>query len=98
VANFALSLEQPTTLLNYAITRKIYGFPADYWDTYPAKISAITADDVQRCAQKYINPDTIQVVAVGEAAKIKAMLEKFGTVEVYDIEGKPAALKPAATP
>ena len=98
VASFALSLEQPTTLLNYAITRKIYGFPADYWDTYPAKISAITAADVQRMARKYIDLDNIQVVAVGEAAKIKSVLEKFGPVEVYTIEGKPEAAKPSSTP
>src|SRR5207237_9881582 len=47
VAGFALSLERPTELLGYAITRKIYGFPADYWDNYPSKIMATTADDVQ---------------------------------------------------
>ncbi len=95
VANFALSLEQPTTLLGYAITRKIYNFPADYWDTYPAKISAVTAADVMRVARKYINLDNIQVVAVGEAAKIKSTLEKWGPVEVFDLEGKPVVAKPA---
>jgi predicted Zn-dependent peptidase len=96
VAGFALSLEQPTTLLNYAVLRKIYKFPADYWDTYPAKIAAVTAADVQRVAKKYVNPDNMQVVAVGEAAKIKAVLEKFGPVEVYDTEGKPVPAKVAA--
>ena len=89
VAAFALSLESPAQLLDYAITRKIYDFPADYWDTYPAKISAVTAADVARVANKYINLANLQVVAVGEASKIKAVLEKFGPVEVYDVEGKP---------
>jgi predicted Zn-dependent peptidase len=98
VAAFALSLESPVQLLNYAITRKIYNFPADYWDTYPAKISAVTAEDVARVAQKYVNPDNMQVVAVGEASKIKAVLDKFGPVEVYDLEGKPVPAKPAAAP
>ncbi|MCL4522396.1 MAG: insulinase family protein [Acidobacteria bacterium] len=98
VASFALSLESPQQLLNYAIVRKIYKFPADYWDTYPAKISAVTAADVARVAKKFINPENIQVVAVGEAAKIKAVLDKFGPVEVYDTEGKPVAAKPAAAP
>jgi predicted Zn-dependent peptidase len=97
VASFALSLEQPTQLLNYAITRKIYGFPEDYWDTYPAKLMAVTADDVQRIARTYINPDTIQIVAVGDASKIKAVLEKYGPVEVYNTDGKPIAAAKAAS-
>jgi zinc protease len=89
VASFALSLEQPNELLSYAITRKIYNLPDDYWDTYPAKIKAVTAEDVQRIAKKHLNLDTIQVVAVGNASQIKPILEKYGPVEVYDAQGKP---------
>ena len=88
VAGFALSLERPPELLGYAIIRKIYGFPPDYWDTYPAQVMAITADDIQRVARKYINPDNLQVVAVGDVSKIKPVMEKYGPVEVYDAEGK----------
>jgi len=88
VASFALSLESTNELLGYAIIRKIYGFPPDYWDTYPAKIMAVTAADIQRVARKYINPDNIQVVAVGDVSKIKPVMEKYGPVEVYDAEGK----------
>jgi zinc protease len=88
VASFALSLERPSELLGYAIVRKVYGFPPDYWDTYPAKITAVTAEDVQRVAQKYINPDSFQIVAVGDVSKIKPVMEKYGPVEVYDAEGK----------
>lgn len=94
VARFALQLEQPASLLGNAIVRKIYGFPEDYWDTYPAKVSAITAADVQRVARLYLNPDTMQVVAVGDATKIKPLLEKFGPIEVFDSEGKPMAAPP----
>ena len=97
VASFALSLEQPTTLLSYEITRRIYGFPEDYWETYPARIMAVTADDVQRVARKYINPESLQIIAVGDASKIKAVLEKFGAVTVYDAEGKPEGVKPPDT-
>jgi len=87
VAHFALALENPNELLDFAITQKIYGLPADYWDTYPAKISAITAEQVQRVARKYIDPENIQIVAVGDAAKIKPVLEKYGPVELYDSQG-----------
>jgi predicted Zn-dependent peptidase len=88
VAGFALSLERPTELLGYAITRKIYGFPPDYWDTYPVQVMAVTADDIQRVARKYINPQNLQVVAVGDVSKIKPVMQKYGPVEVFDTEGK----------
>ncbi len=90
-ARFALSLEQPTGVLGFAMVRKTYGFPADYWDTYPAKVMAVTAEDVQRIARKYLDPETMQIVAVGDAQKIKASLEKYGSVELYDSNGAPAA-------
>ena len=91
VASFALSLEHPDQLLDYAITAKIYGLPADYWDTYPAKIMTVTAEQVQRVASKYIVPDDLQIVAVGDAVKLKPMLDKYGTVQVFDTSGKPKA-------
>ena len=94
VASFALSLEQPARMLGFAITSKQYGFPADYWDSYPARIMAVTADDVQRVARKYLNTEALQVVAVGDASKIGTALEKYGAVEVFDSNGAPLAAKP----
>lgn len=88
VASFALSLESPDELVNYALTRKIYGFTEDYWDTYPTKLMAVTAADIQRVARKYIDPATMQIVAVGDGSKIRTVLEKYGTLERYDVQGK----------
>jgi predicted Zn-dependent peptidase len=42
---------------------------------------------VQRVARKYLNPGSMQLVAVGDASKIKAAVEKYGPLEVYDNEG-----------
>lgn len=91
VASFALTLEHPAELLDDAIALKIYNLPADYWDTYPAKIAAVTAEQVQRVARKYIVPDDLQIVAVGDAAKLKPVLDKYGPVEVFDASGRPKA-------
>jgi zinc protease len=96
VAGFALSLESPAQLLNYEITRKIYNLPADYWDTYPTKVMAVTAEDVQRVARQYVNPQTQQIVIVGDASKIKPILDKFGTVAVYNADGRAASGSGAA--
>lgn len=89
VGSFALSLENPQQLLNNIITQKLYNLPANYWDTYPQKVEAITAEDVQRVAQKYIDINHMQIVAVGDASKTREVLAKFGTVAEYDADGKP---------
>src|SRR6201988_1587348 len=91
VGSFALSLEQPQSLLQNIITQKLYNLPADYWDAYPQKVDAISADDVQRVAQKYIDLGHLQVVAVGDASKAREVLAKYGKVEVFDAEGKPVS-------
>jgi predicted Zn-dependent peptidase len=86
---FAVQLEYPQELLNYIITQKLYDLPADYWDNYAQRIAAITPEDVQRVARKYIDLDHLQVVAVGDASKIADVLKQYGMVEIYDTEGKP---------
>jgi zinc protease len=87
-ARFALSLEQPTAILGLAVSRIQFHLPDDYWDTYPAKIMSVTAEDVQRVARKYLDPDAMQLVAVGDGLKIQSILEPYGPVEVYDSGGK----------
>ncbi len=90
VAAFALALEQPARLLNLALIRKLYNLPEDYWDRYPEKVNAVTAADLQRVARSYLNPDKLQIVAVGDARKIKPVLENYASVRLYDSSGNPA--------
>jgi zinc protease len=88
VASFALSLESPQAVLGYYLNSWLYGLPADYWDTYPARISAVSAAEAQAAAGKYWGDDRLQIVAVGDATKIATILGKYGSVEQYDSDGK----------
>jgi len=88
VASFARSLENPTAVLNNYVDVYLYKLPADYWDTYPTRIDAITPADIQRVAQKYWAAGRLQIVAVGDAAKIEPALAKIGEVKKFDAEGK----------
>jgi predicted Zn-dependent peptidase len=87
-ASFALSLESPQQVLGYYTQSWLYGLPADYWDTYPAKIAAVTAAEAQAAAKKYWDPSRLQIVAVGDASKVTDSLKKLGTLEIYDADGK----------
>ena len=66
-----------------------YDLPLDYYQGLPAKIDAVTADDVQHMAEKYVHPDTSVVIGAGDRAKIEDSLKKLslGPVEVRDYEG-----------
>ena len=88
-ASFALSLENPTSILNYYVQSWTFNLPADYWDTYPARIAAITAAQAQAATRKYWDPKRLHIVAVGDAPAISAALAKHGTLEVFDADGKP---------
>ena len=89
VAGFARQLESAQTVLGDFIDAYMYKLPADYWDQYPERIQAVTAADVQRVAQKYWAADRLQIVAVGDAAKVEPTLSKLGTVQAFDADGKP---------
>jgi zinc protease len=88
VANFALSLESANGILSRHVTRWLYGLPADYWDRYPERVMAVTPEQVQAAARKYLNPAQLQIVAVGEGGKIRDMLKALGPFEEYDADGK----------
>jgi len=98
VGSFALTLEQPQTLLNLALTQTYYGLPPTYWDDYPKLIAAVTPDMVQKSAQKYLNPDHLQFVCVtdataaGNAEKqaVKDLLGKYGPVDYSEATKPPA--------
>jgi zinc protease len=87
VAAFALSLESPPQVLNYYVTSRQYGLPADYWDRYPDRIMAVTQGQVQAAAKKYLDPSRLQIVAVAEP-KVATQLKAYGTLVTYDTEGK----------
>ncbi len=88
VANFALSLEQPSQILNDWLTVQYYALPVDYWDKYPDHIGAIDAAAAQASAKKFVDLDHLQWICVGDRKEIEGVLKKYGAVSVVDVTGK----------
>jgi zinc protease len=78
---------------------EFYGYPADYLETYKAALEKVTVAELNAVAKKYIHPDKLAVLVVGNGPEIKPSLDelKLGTPKTIDITiPQPAA--PAGPP
>lgn len=88
--SFGRSLEQPSTVANFALNTDRYKLPKDYYATYLQKLNALTVADINATAKRLIEPDKFIITTVGNGAEIKEKLAKFGEVTMYDNMGMPA--------
>jgi zinc protease len=87
--SFIFRFDSKEKLLGEQMLLEFYGYPLDLLEQYPAKIKAITADDVNRVAKKYIHPDQVAVLVVGNPAQYDKPLSTLGEVKPLDISIPP---------
>ncbi|HYK91391.1 MAG TPA: insulinase family protein, partial [Acidobacteriota bacterium] len=64
--NFASAMAIASTFADDEFT----GRDPKYWETYRDRVRAVTVDDVLRVAQKYLHPDKVLILAVGNVDDI----------------------------
>lgn len=63
--SFPLRLDTQAKLAGFLAQVEFYGLGDDYADTYISRIMAVTKEDVQRVARKYLDPLNYALVVVG---------------------------------
>lgn len=89
--NFAIGLEDPNRVAQYAINIERYHMPKDYYQNYLKNLSQVTPGDVMNMSIKYIRPDHANIVVAGSKEEVADKLAKFsadGKVDYYDYSGK----------
>lgn len=75
----------------------LYDLPDGYFNSYIQKVQAVTLDDVQRVANRYLDPAKMAIVVVGDRKGIEPGLRSLDavgtTVTFVDMEGKPVAVR-----
>jgi zinc protease len=64
------------------------GLPDDYWDTYAAKVKALTVGGLKDAASTLIDPEHLIWVIVGDRAKIEKGVRELNLGEVRIIEAQ----------
>ncbi|HKY28982.1 MAG TPA: pitrilysin family protein [Pyrinomonadaceae bacterium] len=86
---FPLRLETQEGLIDQLVQIKMYGLPDNYLETYRERIQAVTGDDIQQVATKYVKPDEAAVVIVGDGREILQQVEPYSKIiELYNTSGK----------
>jgi len=86
---FPIRIETQDGLIDQLVSIRMYDLPSDYLRTYRDRINAVSAEDIQRVAQKYVRPNEAAVVIVGDAEEISAQVKPYSdTIEIYDTEGR----------
>lgn len=85
---FPIRAETQEGLTNLIVNQYLYQLPNDYLQTYREKIDAVTADDVLAAAKKYVRPDEMAIVIVGDANEVIPQAKDYAkTIEIFDTEG-----------
>ena len=98
---FARSLESPQTIARFAQNIVRYNLPEDHYEKYLERLDAVTVDQIQNIAKKYITPSNANIIVVGNKDEISESLLKFdgdGTIEYFDAFGKKLEMSDAELP
>jgi zinc protease len=68
----------------------MFDLPPGYWRGLPEQLRGVTAPQVQAAANKYLQPERMKVIAVGDRAKIMPQLNSLGLgqPELRDADGQ----------
>jgi zinc protease len=93
--SFIFNYDTPEKTLSEQIILAFYGYPPDFLEKYKNGIERVTAADVSRVANKYIDVSKLAILVVGNKPQIQPPLSTLGKVTDLDITIPPPPGKPA---
>lgn len=86
---FPIRAETQEGLTNLIVNQQLYDLPSDFLQTYRSNIEAVTAEDVERVARKYVLPEAMSIVIVGDASEVLPQARIYSeNIRVVDTEGR----------
>ena len=87
---FPIRFESTAAIAAALSVLALFRLPEDYYDTYRERVRAVSAGQVMEAAQRYLHPEALQMVVVGDPAAVRGPLEAmhFGPMSLYDVSGQ----------
>ena len=72
LARLPLLFDRAETIAGRYAEDELLGRPHEYWAMYRERLLAVTAADIRRAARRFIDPEGVAVVVVGDAAAVRS--------------------------
>ena len=92
--SFIFNFDTPDKVLHERMAYEFYGYPLNFLEQYRAGIEKATAAEVNRVAAKYVRPDQLAVLVVGNPKEFDKPLSALGPVTNIDITIPPPPGEP----
>jgi zinc protease len=90
IRRYPAAFETVGAISNQLANLVVYGLPDSYFNDYIGKVNAVTLDDVNRVAIKYLDPEKMAIVIVGDRKVVEGGLKELGyPITILDTEGNP---------
>ncbi|MEM1169978.1 MAG: pitrilysin family protein [Cyanobacteria bacterium P01_H01_bin.35] len=85
--SFIFNFQDPAQTLSRLMRYEYYDYPQDFIFRYRQELEKITVADVQRVAQKYLQPEKMVTLVVGNEGEIQPPLSSLGNgIEITSID------------
>ncbi|HEX8128848.1 MAG TPA: insulinase family protein [Pyrinomonadaceae bacterium] len=91
---FPRGFETPGQIADRLSQAVLYNLPDDYFNSYSARVRAVTLADITRVANRYLDPSRMAILVVGDRKAVEPGLRSLGIGEgitLLDVEGRPVA-------
>ncbi|MDR4509656.1 MAG: insulinase family protein [Candidatus Brocadiaceae bacterium] len=86
VNQFIFQFTTSASIVGQKVDIEYKGLPLNYLETYVENVKAVTLKDVEDVAKKYLHPDKIKILVVGDKEKFDKPLDTFGKVIVLGLD------------
>jgi len=85
INNFIFSCESPQQILMQHMMIAFDNLPSDFYSTMPQRLQAVTQNDIQRVAHKWLKPDAMTILILGNAHKFDTPPPSLSNIPVQFI-------------
>jgi zinc protease len=80
--SFALATETSGQVADRILSAALHDLGEDYWTTYRARLEALTIGQVRSAVQRFLEPEKLAIIAVGDAKAFSTELALYGPITV----------------